>query len=674
MPSIINFRKIAIILFISAIFAPGLVGAATTSIVIGGGSATLSLSPSRGSNNAGDIFSVNILLNTGGSAVQGVDVAYLNYNPALLEAQDDDGAVAGTQITAGTLMPSTLTNPVESATGKITFSQVTDSGASYTGNGVLATIRFKTLSAGTANVNFDFTAGSTIDTNIASAGNDILGSVTNGAYVIGQAQSGSDTSAPSIPANLSASVVSSSQINLTWSASSDNVAVSGYRVYRNSIHIATTTSASFSDSGLLPSTSYAYTVAAYDGAGNTSAQSSPVTATTQAVSPPPSSGGTTSGGGGGNGGYTPPPTTTQSTTTPTTTPTAAISYPDNTLLKSADEPEIYVISGGQLRWIPSIEVFSAYNYNWGNIKTISHTELNAIPKGVNLSLPQQAVPSSVSSPTTAGAKSSPNLPAGVNEGDLVRGPDGIKVYIVNYHGYRRHIFNPAIFNMYGHFKWDQIKTLGQKTLDSLPASDFYRADGDPRVFSLKEIDESKGLAQKRWFNISGEKFVQLGFKWEQVFIINTKERDYYQEGTPIGEAELSSKIPTQTSAPTVAPAVVVITAGSLAKTADNLTIYYITSNGLKKPLLNPTVFSSYKDNKWENIKIATQAQLEVYPTVQAIKLQGGDDKVYLLDFPNKQKRWIKTSAALARLSIASDKVVSVNQTEFNAYADGSAIE
>ena len=74
-----------------------------------------------------------------------------------------------------------------------------------------------------------------------------------------------------------------------------------------------------------------------------------------------------------------------------------------------------------------------------------------------------------------------------------------------------------------------------------------------------------------------------------------------------------------------------------------------------------------------NIKIATQAQLEVYPTVQAIKLQGGDDKVYLLDFPNKQKRWIKTSAALARLSIASDKVVSVNQTEFNAYADGSAL-
>lgn len=131
-----------------------------------------------------------------------------------------------------------------------------------------------------------------------------------------------------------------------------------------------------------------------------------------------------------------------------------------------------------------------------------------------------------------------HLPSGIQEGDLVRGPDGIKVYIVNWHGYKRHIFNPAIFNMYGHFKWDQIKAVSQSTLNSLKSSDFYRADGDFKVFSLKEIDERKGLAQKRWMNFSGDKFTQLGYKWEQVFIINTKERDYYQEGIPLTEQDL----------------------------------------------------------------------------------------------------------------------------------------
>src|SRR3989344_1913375 len=190
-----NFSKKILILFISLALVPIFTdAAATTSVVIGGGSATLSLSSASGSYSTGDIFSVNILLNTGDIAIQGVDVAYLNYNPALLEAQDDDNSTIGIQITAGSLMPSTLTNVADNTAGKITFSQVTDSGTNYTGSGTLATIRFKALSAGTANATFDFTAGSTIDANIASAGEDILGSVTNGSYVITIPSSGGTTS------------------------------------------------------------------------------------------------------------------------------------------------------------------------------------------------------------------------------------------------------------------------------------------------------------------------------------------------------------------------------------------------------------------------------------------------------------------------------------------------
>src|SRR5947207_2842555 len=99
-----------------------------------------------------------------------------------------------------------------------------------------------------------------------------------------------DTTPPSVPTGLTASAVSSSQINLSWTASSDNVGVSGYRVYRNGTQIATTSATSFANTGLSPSTTYSYTVAAYDAAGNLSAQSSHATAATQSppdTTPPP---------------------------------------------------------------------------------------------------------------------------------------------------------------------------------------------------------------------------------------------------------------------------------------------------------------------------------------------------------------------------------------------------
>ncbi len=90
----------------------------------------------------------------------------------------------------------------------------------------------------------------------------------------------SDTIVPTTPTGLKATVTSSSAVGLTWTASTDNVAVAGYNVYRNGALIGTTAAAAYSDSGLGAVTSYSYTVAAYDGAGNVSAQSTAANATT----------------------------------------------------------------------------------------------------------------------------------------------------------------------------------------------------------------------------------------------------------------------------------------------------------------------------------------------------------------------------------------------------------
>jgi peptidoglycan hydrolase-like protein with peptidoglycan-binding domain len=107
------------------------------------------------------------------------------------------------------------------------------------------------------------------------------------------ATSTGDTIPPSVPTNLSASAVSSSQINLTWTASTDNVGVAGYDIYRNGTKLGTSATNSYRDTGLSASTQYTYTVSAYDAAGNTSAPSSAASATTQTA---PQGGGTPSAG------------------------------------------------------------------------------------------------------------------------------------------------------------------------------------------------------------------------------------------------------------------------------------------------------------------------------------------------------------------------------------------
>ncbi|WP_373691671.1 discoidin domain-containing protein [Hyalangium versicolor] len=98
----------------------------------------------------------------------------------------------------------------------------------------------------------------------------------------GTGTSTGDTQAPSTPANLAASASSSTQVNLTWTASTDNVGVSGYDILRAGVQIASTTTNSFSDTGLAASTTYSYSVKARDAAGNVSAASSTVTVTTPA--------------------------------------------------------------------------------------------------------------------------------------------------------------------------------------------------------------------------------------------------------------------------------------------------------------------------------------------------------------------------------------------------------
>ena len=97
-----------------------------------------------------------------------------------------------------------------------------------------------------------------------------------------QGYSASDSTAPSVPAGLGATAAGATQVNLSWTASTDSVGVTAYKVYRGGSLVATLGNVtSYSDAGLTASTRYSYTVAACDAAGNCSAQSAAASATTQ---------------------------------------------------------------------------------------------------------------------------------------------------------------------------------------------------------------------------------------------------------------------------------------------------------------------------------------------------------------------------------------------------------
>lgn len=94
----------------------------------------------------------------------------------------------------------------------------------------------------------------------------------------------SDTESPTIPTGLSASNLGQTGVDISWSASTDNVEVTGYTVYLDGNAIGTTASTSFSVTGLIAATTYDLTVSALDAAENESAQSQALEVTTESTS------------------------------------------------------------------------------------------------------------------------------------------------------------------------------------------------------------------------------------------------------------------------------------------------------------------------------------------------------------------------------------------------------
>lgn len=233
----------------------------------------------------GTIYKTTDLINwttVGATTANARSIAVLNGE---IFVGDTDAAIYKVQVTDTDIVQPTvnISSPVH---GQIVSGSVTVSGAASDNEAVTKVEMFvdNTLHGTDTSSPYSFTW----DTRKISSGthviswraHDAVGNVASATISVGVDNGGAGI--PTMPPNFRVTAMSSNQVSLAWGASTDNVAVAGYRLIRNGIEIYRGTALSFNDTGLNASTTYAYDVSAFDGSGNYSPAAN-VSATTTAA-------------------------------------------------------------------------------------------------------------------------------------------------------------------------------------------------------------------------------------------------------------------------------------------------------------------------------------------------------------------------------------------------------
>lgn len=231
-------------------------------------SGAMSLVPSTPTVNIGSTVQVAIRINATDDTVNFVQ-ANLTFDATKLQYVSTSDA--------STSFPLVASN--QAGTGTLEIARGTNGGtAPISGDALVSTVTFKALATGSTTVGLG--AESII---VSSKTNKDILSIKNTANLVLV-----DSTAPTVPTALTANTITMTSVNLGWSASTDNVGVTAYRIYRNGAQVGSTSNTSYTDNGLTPATAYSYTVAALDAAGNVSGQSTAVSATTSADAQAPS--------------------------------------------------------------------------------------------------------------------------------------------------------------------------------------------------------------------------------------------------------------------------------------------------------------------------------------------------------------------------------------------------
>ena len=599
--------------------------------------ASLSLSPLSGGYEIEEQFNVEILLDTEEIDTHGTGIRFLNYNSSLLEVQDADFGEEGIQIAKGELYKRTQVNSINPAEGKIEFIQLTAGGDEvYNGSGVLATVTFKVLSAGTANLNFNFTFGSTTDCNVASGGEDVLTSVAGGSYTL---SSLSDTVPPANIADLSAGSSSQTSITLAWTAPGNDGSTGTASSYDIRYSTSNITEANWSSAtqvtgeptpsvagtlesytavGFSSSTVYYFAVRTSDEVPNNSGLSNIASVTTAAA------GGGGGGGGGGTSDTTPPGKVTDFTVAAgdqeiilTWKNPADSDFVRTKILRKETD---YPASSGDGKMVYDGDKETYTDIGLTNNITYYYAAF-AYDERLNYS------GSATANATPVGGGSSPAYP----DGTLLKIPESFKIYVM-IDQKKKWIPTPEVFETLG-YQWGSIAVIDKTELNNIPnyEDNLIRAIGNYKVYLVVN-----GINRHI---PNPEIFLNYGFAWEDVVDVPQSTIDKYRRAYLVRESRQG-------------------------------TIYYLRNDGVKKWIRNPEIFASY-NNKWEDIQVISKPEMDSYPESNLIQLSG-DDRIYLLE--GNIKRWIASAQTFNARGLDWNHIIEVNEMEFGWYEAGGEVK
>ncbi len=186
---------------------------------------------------------------------------------------------------------------------------------------------------------------------------------------------------------------------------------------------------------------------------------------------------------------TPSPTPTP-VSTPFPSPSPSAAKPPIRLIRFSNNPKVYeVTEENQIKWVPSITVFNQLGLDWKNV-----------------------------------AVEPPSKAPQYQRVKLMRVEGDTEVYYITEGGLKRHVPNPAIFLSYGN-KWSEVVTVKPFELSAISDNVLLREEGKPEVYKLEN-------GTKRWVK-TAEVFNRLGYRWNEIALVNSTELNSYPQGAPI---------------------------------------------------------------------------------------------------------------------------------------------
>ena len=167
-------------------------------------------------------------------------------------------------------------------------------------------------------------------------------------------------------------------------------------------------------------------------------------------------------------------------------------YIEAELLRATNGYKIYEVKNDKRHWIPTAEIFDAYNFDWSDVQIVSENQLNSYPRA-----------------------------------KLLRATGDRKVYYLTESGMVRHIPSPEVFNSYGN-NWEDIFEVSPDELNTYEPNSLIRAEGDCKVYLLEN-------GKKRWIQ-TAEEFNNRGYDWSKIAPVNQIEINYYTERATVGNS------------------------------------------------------------------------------------------------------------------------------------------